>query len=204
MTYFITFEGPDGSGKSTVIRHIYDYLKSSREVIVTREPGGIPVSEKIRDIVLEDDMDSRTEALLFAASRSQHLVEKVLPALEAGSIVLCDRFIDSSLVYQGYARGIGIDSIQEINAFAIRGRMPDLTIYLKVDAETGLSRITENKRNENRLDKESIDFHNKVVLGYNELSENNPERIKVVNANQDLDKVIQDVIIQVDKFLTKR
>lgn len=204
MTYFITFEGPDGSGKSTVIRHIYDYLKSSREVIVTREPGGIPVSEKIRDIVLEDDMDSRTEALLFAASRSQHLVEKVLPALGAGSIVLCDRFIDSSLVYQGYARGIGIDSIQEINAFAIRGRMPDLTIYLKVDAETGLSRITENKRNENRLDKESIDFHNKVVLGYNELSENNPERIKVIDANQDLDKVIQDVIIQVDKFLTKR
>lgn len=204
MTYFITFEGPEGSGKSTVIKEIYEYLRASRDVLMTREPGGIPVSEKIRDIVLNDDMDSRTEALLFAASRSQHLVEKVLPALQSGKLVLCDRFIDSSLVYQGYARDIGIDKIRKINEFAIRGRMPDLTIYLKVDAETGLTRISDNKRDANRLDEESIGFHNKVVLGYNELSENNPDRIKVIDASQSLDKVIQDVIIQIDKFLTKR
>lgn len=204
MTYFITFEGPDGSGKSTVIKEIYEYLRSSRDVLMTREPGGIPVSEKIRDIVLNDNMDSRTEALLFAASRSQHLVEKILPALQSGQLVLCDRFIDSSLIYQGYARDIGVDKIRKINEFAIRGRMPDLTIYLKVDAETGLTRISDNKRDANRLDEESIDFHNKVVLGYNELSENNPERIKVIDASQSLDKVIQDVIIQIDKFLTKR
>lgn len=204
MTYFITFEGPDGSGKSSVIEQVYDYLKETRAVLMTREPGGIPVSEKIREIVLGDEMDSRTEALLFAASRSEHLVKKVLPALNSGQLVLCDRFIDSSLVYQGSARGIGVENIREINEFAIRGKMPDLTIYLKVDAETGLSRIQKNNRLENRLDKENIDFHNKVVSGYNELSENNPDRIRVINANQDLDKVIQDVIIEIDKFLTKR
>jgi dTMP kinase len=204
MTYFITFEGPEGSGKSTVIKHIYEYLSQSQEVLMTREPGGISVSEKIREIVLGLDMDSHTEALLFAASRSQHLVEKVLPALEAGQLVLCDRFVDSSLVYQGFARGIGMEQVKSINEFAIRGRMPDLTIYLKIDPEIGLARIAQNKRDSNRLDKESMDFHNKVVLGYNKLSENNPERIKVIDANQDLDKVIEDAKTQINKFLTKR
>ena len=135
MSCFITFEGPEGSGKTTVIEHIKNVLSETHDIVKTREPGGIPISEKIREVLLdkEHSMDGRTEALLFAASRRQHLVERVIPALDAGKIVLCDRFIDSSLAYQGIARGIGFDDIMAINKFAIDTYMPDLTIYLKLD-----------------------------------------------------------------------
>lgn len=206
MTYFITFEGPEGSGKTTIIKQVYEALNVSYDVLSTREPGGIPISEKIRDVVLgnNDNMDSRTEALLFAASRRQHLVEKVMPALNRGKLVLCDRFVDSSLAYQGYARGLGIDDIMSINQFAIKGRMPDLTIYLRLEADIGLRRIADNKRDANRLDKESADFHNKVVAGYDTLSEMDPERIKVIDANQDVNDVVRDTLAQLNKFLNKR
>ena len=206
MTMFITFEGPEGSGKTTIISMLSEALEDTDDVVVTREPGGIPISEKIRDILLanESDMDGRTEALLFAAARRQHLVEKVLPALDDGKIVLCDRFIDSSLAYQGYARNLGIDEIMQINKFAIEGHMPDLTIYLKLSPETGLKRIQDNKRDSNRLDKETLEFHKDVVLGYNKLTENFPDRIKVVDANQTIEDVFKDAYSIIEKYMNRR
>lgn len=206
MSYFITFEGPEGSGKTTIIEHIRRLLAETHEVVKTREPGGIPISEKIREILLtkEHDMDGRTEALLFAASRRQHLVERVIPALESRKIVLCDRFIDSSLAYQGIARGIGFDDIMAINKFAIDTHMPDLTIYLKLDPETGLQRIRDNARENNRLDDETIDFHKKVVLGYNELSELYPDRIKIVDAAQSVENVVTDTLNIINTYIQSR
>lgn len=206
MSYFITFEGPEGSGKTTVIQRVKDLLEQSHDVIKTREPGGIPISEKIRDVLLTKghEMDGRTEALLFAASRRQHLVERIIPALESGSIVLCDRFIDSSLAYQGFARDIGIDDIMAINKFAIDKHMPDLTVYLKLEPEIGLQRISDNARENNRLDEETIDFHKKVVLGYNELSALYPNRIKVVDASQSIDSVVSDAINIINTYIQSR
>ena len=142
---FITFEGPEGAGKTTVISKLYDRLKAEgRQVVLTREPGGIRIAEKIRTVILDTDnieMDAKTEALLYAAARRQHLVEKVIPALNNGAIVLCDRFIDSSLAYQGYARGLGIDEVLKINQFAIGNTMPDLTVFFDINPAEGLSRI---------------------------------------------------------------
>ena len=206
MSCFITFEGPEGSGKTTVIEHIKNVLSETHDIVKTREPGGIPISEKIREVLLdkEHSMDGRTEALLFAASRRQHLVERVIPALDAGKIVLCDRFIDSSLAYQGIARGIGFDNIIAINKFAIDTYMPDLTIYLKLDPAEGLQRIKDNQRENNRLDEETIDFHKKVVLGYNKLSELYPNRIKVVDAAQPIDKVVSDVANIINNYIQSR
>ncbi|CEA02605.1 Thymidylate kinase [Jeotgalicoccus saudimassiliensis] len=206
MSYFITFEGPEGSGKTTVIEQIRALLAKTHEVVKTREPGGIPISEKIREVILtkEHDMDGRTEALLFAASRRQHLVERVVPALESGKIVLCDRFIDSSLAYQGIARGIGFDDIMAVNKFAIEHHMPDLTIYLKLDPETGLQRIRDNARENNRLDDETMDFHKKVVLGYNELSELYPDRIKIVDAAQSVEDVVRDTLNIINTYIQSR
>lgn len=206
MTLFITFEGPEGSGKTTMIQMVAEALKDTHQVVVTREPGGIPISEKIRDILLANDneMDARTEALLFAAARRQHLVEKVVPALREGKVVLCDRFIDSSLAYQGYARGLGVDDIMQINRFAIENWMPDLTIYLKLPAEAGLKRIQDNNRTSNRLDEEDLDFHEEVVSGYNELSENYPDRIKVVDADREIEDVFRDTYNILEKYLNHR
>ena len=206
MTIFITFEGPEGSGKTTIISMLSEALEDTNEVMVTREPGGIPISEKVRDILLanENDMDSRTEALLFAAARRQHLVEKVVPALNDGKIVLCDRFIDSSLAYQGHARNLGMDEIMQVNKFAIENHMPDLTIYLKLPPEIGLKRTQDNERDSNRLDKETLEFHKNVVLGYNELSENYPDRIKVVDADQSIEDVFKDTYSIIEKYMNRR
>lgn len=206
MSVFITFEGPEGSGKSTIIKGVNEYLLKNYETLVTREPGGISLSESIRDLLLNDDydMDGKTEALLFAASRRVHLVEKIIPALKSGKIVLCDRFIDSSLAYQGFARGLGFDSIFTINKFAIETNMPDLTIYLRLDPKIGLLRKKDNNVEHNRLDNEEIDFHERVVMGYNKLSEEYPDRIKTVNANQDVEAVLNDTIHIIEHFIKSR
>lgn len=184
---FITFEGPEGAGKTTVIATLHERLEAAgRQVVLTREPGGIRIAEQIRSIILDNDnteMDAKTEALLYAAARRQHLIEKVIPALNAGAIVLCDRFIDSSLAYQGHARGLGIDEVLLINQFAIENTMPDLTIFFDINPEEGLARIMNNSsREKNRLDKESIAFHEGVYQGYKELLQRYPERIVVTNA----------------------
>ena len=193
MAAFITFEGPEGSGKTTVLNQINKLLSENYNVISTREPGGVSTGEEIRNILLDgENIDIRTEALLFAASRREHLVEKVIPALKNNKVVLCDRYIDSSLAYQGYARGIGITEVKKINEFAINGLYPDLTIYLDIDAEVGRERILKNQRSQNRLDKETLTFHQKVIEGYKTLIKTNPERFKVVDATQSIESVISD------------
>lgn len=193
---FITFEGSEGAGKTTIIKLLEDRLKKAGyEVLTTREPGGIAISESIREIILNPAhtaMDARTEALLYAAARRQHLIEKVIPALEQGKLVLCDRFVDSSLAYQGYARGLGIDQVYEINQFAIDECMPGLTLWLDIEPEAGLERIEANvSREKNRLDLESIAFHEKVYHGYELLENRFPERIVKIDAQRSPDEVTE-------------
>ncbi len=205
---FITFEGGEGSGKTTILSRLSSYFEShSLPYILTREPGGIRISEKIRNVILDTrhtEMDARTEALLYAAARRQHLVEKVRPALEAGTIVLCDRFVDSSLAYQGYARGLGMDEVWSINQFAIESLMPDVTFYLDIDPEVGLSRIAASEEREvNRLDMEKIEFHHKVREGYHIIAAKNPERVIMINAEQSLSQVENDIIREMEKGILK-
>ena len=195
---FITIEGPDGSGKTTALQQVVPRLQQemNRKVVATREPGGSPIAEKIRSLILDPshtDMDSRTEALLYAASRRQHLIEKVLPVLESGDVIFCDRFVDSSIAYQGYARGIGEDGIREINQFATEGIEPDVTLYIDVPAEVGIQRIHANldEREYNRLDQEKLAFHEKVRAGYQHLAQANPERIVVVDGTMSRESVAE-------------
>ena len=193
---FITMEGPEGAGKTTIINMLGSRLEAEGyQVMQTREPGGIDIAEQIRNVILDKNntkMDSRTEALLYAAARRQHLVEKVLPALEKGYIVLCDRFIDSSLAYQGYARGLGIDEVYSINQFAIEGMMPQLTFYFDIEPEAGLERIYQHKDREvNRLDLENLGFHHKVREGYYKLMNDHSERIIKIDASQSIEEVYE-------------
>ncbi|MEW4309592.1 dTMP kinase [Rossellomorea marisflavi] len=206
---FITVEGPEGAGKSTVLAVLAERLEEDGvPVVITREPGGIKIAEQIREVILHTEnteMDERTEALLYAAARRQHLVEKVLPALREGKVVLCDRFIDSSLAYQGKGRGIGMDAIEEINAFAIENHMPDLTLYFDIEPEEGLKRINQHKGREvNRLDLESVGFHHKVREGYLELVNKYPNRIQVVDASRSVTGVVDAAYDIVKGFLQKR
>lgn len=195
--YFISSEGPEGAGKTTVMQLLGERLvKEGYDVVMTREPGGIKISEKIRSIILDNEhtmMDSRTEALLYAAARRQHLVEKIQPSLEAGKIVICDRFIDSSLAYQGYARGVGVEEILSINQFAIGQTMPDKTLLFDIEPSLGLKRINAHStREKNRLDVESLYFHQKVREGYLSLVEQYPERIQVIDASKSLEEVLEE------------
>ena len=203
---FIVFEGGDGSGKSTILEMIYDYLvKSGVKCIKTREPGGIQISENIREIILDTkntEMDRKTEALLYAAARRQHLVERVIPELNNGTIVLCDRFIYSSLAYQGYARGIDVEEIFQINKFAVGEYMPDLNILFDVSPEVGIARINKNKDREvNRLDLEKMDFHKIVIEGYYKLVEENKDEFAVVNAEKSIDEVFDEVKDIITSFI---
>lgn len=201
---FIVFEGGEGSGKSTILNMIYNYfIENNIDCIMTREPGGIAIAEEIRHIILDPkntSMDERTEALLYAAARRQHLVEKVMPALKQGKIVLCDRFICSSLAYQGHARGLGIDEVFKINQFAIDDCIPNLNILFDLDPEIGLARINSSEEREiNRLDLEKMDFHYKVREGYNELyNKNNFSIIKI-----DASKTIEDVFTEVKNIILR-
>lgn len=202
---FITFEGPDGAGKTTIINMVAEQLG---DVILTREPGGIDIAEQIRAVILDKEntaMDSRTEALLYAAARRQHLIEKVKPALDQGKIVLCDRFVDSSLAYQGYARGLGIDEVFAINQFAIENLMPELTIYFDIESELGLMRINKNKGREiNRLDLEDLEFHQKVRAGYHLLMERFPERFRRVDASMTIENVFTETLKIIQETLEQR
>ena len=195
---FITIEGPEGSGKTTVAKRVVETLQNEGyKVMYTREPGGVGIAEKIRDIILDvnnTNLDPRSEALLYAASRRQHLVEKVIPALENGHIVICDRFVDSSLAYQGHARNLGIEEIYDINMFAINGMWPDITILLDIQPEVGLARIMKNRQGEvNRLDLEGLSFHNLVHEGYQIIKEKYANRITLVDGNKGFDEVFDEV-----------
>ncbi|KAA0560255.1 dTMP kinase [Bacillus sp. CH30_1T] len=205
---FITVEGPEGAGKSTILTKIFNrLLQEGFDVIQTREPGGISIAEQIREVILNTkntEMDKRTEALLYAAARRQHLVEKVIPALAEGKIVICDRFIDSSLAYQGNARGIGMEEVMNINQFAIEDKMPDLTLYFDIDPEEGLKRIAKhNGREVNRLDLESVDFHTRVREGYQKLMKQYPDRIQVIDASRSKEAVFADAYGVVKDYLNK-
>ena len=195
---FIVFEGGEGSGKSTILEMIYEDFKANNiKCTKTREPGGIKISEDIRNIILDKKniaMDGKTEALLYAAARRQHLVEKVIKNLEEGNLVLCDRFIYSSLAYQGYARELGIKEIYDINKFAVGEYMPNLNIFFDIRPEIGFSRINKNSDREvNRLDLEKMDFHYKVREGYIKLYEENKADFVKIDAEKSIEEVFLEV-----------
>lgn len=199
----ITLEGPEGAGKTTILREILPELqKSNIEIVTTREPGGIRIAESIREIILSPDnatIDGETELLLFAAARRQHLNEKVRPALDEGKIVIIDRFIDSSVAYQGYARGISIEKVMLINDFATDGLLPDLTLYFDVDAEIGLKRVMSGNREVNRLDKESLQMHQKVQSGYHQIAKNQSDRVVTIDASNSIDQVVSETLSTIYK-----
>ena len=193
---FITFEGPDGAGKSTIIKLVHEkLLQDGFNIVLTREPGGTPIAEKIRDIILDNSnqaLDARTEALLYAASRRQHLVEKIWPALKEGKIVLCDRFLDSSLAYQGGGRNLGVENVLNINLFATENTYPDLTLFFDVSPEVGLARVSKDKKRvADRLDNENENFHDKVYKTFKEIIEQNKNRIVVIDASKSIDEVVE-------------
>lgn len=205
MGNFITFEGGDGCGKTSVIKAVIEKLENDGYIIVkTREPGGSSIAEKIRNIILDVEntgMEYVTESLLYAACRSQHLHDIVIPSLEAGKVVICDRFVDSSYVYQGIARGVGFDKVKEINELVVGDHMPDLTIYIDATPEICLARRNSRDEAQNRLDLESLEFHHKVRNGYKEICEMFKDRIVTINGDQPLDKVIEDTYLVLSNFL---
>ena len=205
---FITFEGPEGSGKTTVSNIIEKRLeKIGYSVVHTREPGGTPIAEQIRNIILDKvntKLDARAEALLYAASRRQHLVEKVWPALKEGKIVICDRYIDSSLAYQGGARELGVDNVLNINMFATEGTFPDMTLLFDIKPEDGLNRIAINANREvNRLDLEKIEFHKSVRETFLKLASQYKERYVIIDASKPLEEVVENTWKEILKKLGK-
>jgi dTMP kinase len=205
---FVTIEGPEGSGKSSVTKEVVKLLEADGEIVVlTREPGGTPIAEEIRNVILDKKntaMDPMTEALLYAASRRQHLVEKVWPLSKEGKIVISDRFLDSSLAYQGGARGLGIDNILALNQYATDGFYPDLTLLFDIDPRIGMQRIAANNNREvNRLDLEKIDFHDNVRKTFLELAERFKDRFVVLDASKSFDEVVQDAYRAIKDRLAK-
>lgn len=203
---FISFEGPDGAGKTSVINAVIDRLTKlglADQVVLTREPGGTPIGEAIRDILLSSQataMDGWTEAFLFVASRRQHVVEKIKPALAVGQIVLSDRFVDSSVAYQGQGRHLGLDQIWDLNQQAMAGCLPDLTILLDLPVEEGIQRINQHRTDQiNRLDEEKLSFHQAVRQGFLSQAKRDPQRIVVIDASQDLSTVVDAVWQQIEQ-----
>jgi dTMP kinase len=196
----IAFEGVEGSGKSTQIERLAEHLRATGlDVVTTREPGGTQVAEAVRRILLDaaiDSMDDRTEALLYAAARADHVAKVIRPALERGAYVLTDRYLDSSLAYQGYARGLGVDEIERVNAFGTGGTRPDLVVLLHVDVEEGLQRAhlrAGDDAGSDRVEAESVEFHRRVAAGFSVLAQRHPDRFAVIDADVDVDTVAQRV-----------
>lgn len=193
---FITFEGPDGAGKTSVLQALLPKLQGlEKEIVTTREPGGVAIAEEIRSVILKTEntnMDDKTELLLYIAARRQHLKERILPALAQGKLLLVDRFIDSSVAYQGFGRGLDLDAIKWLNDYATDGLKPDLTLYFDVDATEGLARIANNKnRDVNRLDLETVDLHERVRKGYLTILQQNPDRVVKIDASKPLEQVVE-------------
>lgn len=194
---FIAIEGGDGAGKSTQAKLLANGLRTrGHEVIITREPGGSPIAEKIRHVVLDVanlGLNERAEALLFAASRAEHVASTIRPALERGTIVISDRYMDSSIAYQGIARGLGLEHIRDLNLWATNNLVPDLTIILDVDAEHGLNRVADP----NRIEEESTEFHSVVRDAFLELAKLDPDRYLIVSANQPADEIAETIFKRV-------
>lgn len=200
---FITFEGGEGSGKTSIITRLVPMLeKLGQNVLTSREPGGVKIAEDIRNIILNPEntqMCYETEALLFAASRMQHLREKVIPALESGKLVICDRYLDSSLVYQGYSRGLGFEKVMQVNAFALE-YMPKKTFFIDVKPTVGLERLKGREKCD-RLDKEKLEFHDNIYQGYKELARLYPDRIVTINGERDIEEIVLDIYNQILSLL---
>lgn len=203
---FITFEGPEGSGKTSILAKLKEkFANEGTDIITTREPGGGVISEEIRKIILNKEhtvMDPWTEVLLYIASRRQHLVEKVFPELNTDKVIICDRFSDSTLAYQGYGRKLDINKINSIQDMAFDNFKPNLTILFDVSPEVGLQRIQQRQSENDRLDKETLEFHQLVYQGYHEIAKNNPERIKVVDASKSFDEVIGEVYQTIKQYIS--
>ncbi|MBO5426317.1 MAG: dTMP kinase [Lachnospiraceae bacterium] len=204
---FISMEGPDGSGKSTQIELLKSYLESKGydEIIITREPGGTVISEAIRGIILNKDyseMGYMTEALLYASARAQLVSEVIKPALEADKAVISDRFVDSSAVYQGMARGLGVDVAYQINSYAIQGIMPQLTIHMDLPAKVGISRKKEQAELD-RMELETLEFHEKVAEGYRTLAKLAPERIRTIDATMGIEDIHGKIVSYVEDILAR-
>lgn len=199
---FITFEGADGTGKSTQIAMTYKYLADKGyDVVLTREPGGTAISEDIREILLDSknkEMFDETEALLYAAARAQHVKERIDPALISGKMVICDRFIDSSLVYQGYARGLGFEEVKMINDFAIGTTIPDITFLMELSSEIALKR-REKASKLDRIESNGSRFMSDVETGYNKLVDKFPDRIMKVDASGIIEEVFDRIKTEIDK-----
>lgn len=204
---FIALEGPDGSGKSTIMELIIKYFNEQNiDFISTREPGGTAIGEEIRHIILDKknkNMAAETEALLYAASRGQHVHEKILPALEAGKIVLSERFILSSLAYQGVGRGLGIEEVRMINDFAIKGLRPDLTLFFHVDPILTLERKVSEEEGD-RLEKEGSSFHKRVYSGYMELLDTYSDNLQIIDASKSIEEVFSQSIVYIENIIKKR
>ncbi|CAK7044892.1 dTMP kinase [uncultured Phascolarctobacterium sp.] len=201
--YFITLEGPDGSGKSTQLEHLANWLaQRGYEVVRTREPGGSEAAERLRDLVLDPQltMDERTETLLYLAARADHLAKVVRPALAAGQVVLCDRFSDSTLVYQGFVRGLQLTELMQLNAFATGGLEPDLTLLLDGDPER-LAARREERGVTDRFENEGLAFQIKVRQGFLELAKANTQRIRVIDAMQQQEAVSADLVKELEALL---
>lgn len=201
---FITIEGPDGSGKSTQIENIKKFFENKNiDIVFTREPGGTPIGESIREIILDNrfnEMDPMTEAMLYAASRAQHVAEIIGPALDAGKVVVCDRFVDSSLAYQGYGRNLG-EAVEVINGYAVREYVPDVTFLMKLDPDVGKHRIEENRENQDRLEHEKLAFHKKVYEGYLELERKFPDRIVGIDASLGIDEIRDEIYRKLEEII---
>lgn len=205
--YFITIEGSDGSGKSTQLKKIISYLEKKQvDLVVTREPGGTDVAEAIRELILDPaylQMTAKTEMLLYAAARAQHVEEKVLPALQAGKVVLSDRYVDSSIAYQAYGRGLG-DMVAQVNAIATGGLVPDLTIFLDLPPAVGMARKQQEENHElDRLEQEKLEFHQKVYEGYDALCKKEPERICRIDASGTIEEVFGQIKAALDELLDR-
>ena len=201
---FITFEGGDGSGKSTQVGLLADELRSQGySVVATREPGGTAIAEKIRDVLLDPanhEMGDRTEALLFAAGRAEHVHHLIRPAISRGDVVISDRFMDSSVVYQGMGRGLGAPDVMGLNMWATDNLRPDLTIILDVDAGFGLDRIGDK----DRIEQASPELHNKVRQGFLQLAAADPQRYLVIDASQTVEAIAAEVLERVEELLRER
>lgn len=202
---FIVLEGPDGSGKSTMSQMIASYLEDKGyNIVFTREPGGTPISEKIRDIILDNknsEMADTTEALLYAAARAQLVAEKIKPLLENGKTIICERFVYSSLVYQGIGRNLGVNNIKMINDFGLQGIAPDIVLFFDIDPEKALKRkIIINGGD--RLEQEDISFHRAVYDGYKEIINKYPQ-IKIINAERTKEEIFQEIKSIIDENLIR-
>lgn len=201
---FISIEGPDGSGKSTQIENIKKFFADKNlEIVFTREPGGSAIGDRIREILLDNnckEMDYMTEAMLYAASRAQHVAQVIKPALESGKIVICDRFVDSSIAYQGYGRKLG-EAVAVINSYAVAGCMPDVTFLMKLDPGIGKSRVS-SRNQEDRLESEKVAFHQEVYNGYLQIEKDNPDRIFGIDASRGIEEIRDDIYKKLEEVLS--